>query len=118
LPAILLLRRSPRAKGGIDIPAREITARRVFFTGAHQRANKQDGADGAAVALQQVTIFRQPGRRRVPAQVCERFQPELKIVRAESVRQQQSDRFDIAFLDLTAAQGWRGRSHYVDRGNA
>jgi hypothetical protein len=54
----------------------------------------------------------------MPAQLREGFQPETAIVRAESVRQQRSDRLDIASLDLTAAQGWRGRSHYVDRGNA
>jgi hypothetical protein len=54
----------------------------------------------------------------MPAQLPERFEPELAIAGRESLCQQQSDRLDIAFLDLTAAQVWRGRSHSVDRGNA
>jgi hypothetical protein len=54
----------------------------------------------------------------MPAQLRECSQPELAIARREPARQERSDRLDIAFLDLTAAQGWRGRSHCVDRGNA
>ena len=54
----------------------------------------------------------------MPAQLRECSQPELAIARREPARQEGSDRLDIAFLDLTAAERKRGGSHYVDRGNA
>ena len=102
------------AERRLDVPAGKIAAGGDRAARPHGRADQQNGADHGAAAVQQVTIFRQSGRRLARGQLRKGVQPELARAAGESLRQQRGDGVNIGFFDLTAAQSRHGKHHRVD----
>ena len=96
------------AERGIDIPAREIAARRESSVRRHRRADQKDHADRCAGGFQEVTIFGQTVRRVAPRQLIERVAPELVAAARKAAGQESGDGVNVAFLDLSAADVGQG----------